>query len=122
MQGGTGPTWQTVLIAALLISGSLVFAYRLYRTTRGGPAADAAGGAALLGLLGALAWALAADMLWVRWVALAYAVLFGIVVMPIWTLAVLIPLPPRALDWGFAVLYWLTLPVIGIAALLSRPS
>jgi hypothetical protein len=38
-------------------------------------------------------------------------------VMPIWTLAVLIPLPPERLDYAFTALYWVTLVMTGVAAI-----
>lgn len=69
-------------------------------------------------LLGALALALVVGAGWPRWPALVYAVLFAFVVMPIWTLAVLIPLPPGRIDYAFTALYWVTLLVIGASALL----
>jgi hypothetical protein len=72
-------------------------------------------------VLGALLVLLAAlvlnDVSWARWVALGYALLFGSIVMPIWTLAVLIPLPPGALDWAFTATYEGTLILIAVAAL-----
>ncbi|HEU4480424.1 MAG TPA: hypothetical protein VFS18_00940, partial [Actinomycetota bacterium] len=64
-----------------------------------------------------LAILIAVDVEWARWPALGYALLFGIVVMPIWTLGVLIPLPPEAPDYSFTALYWGTLVLIAVAAL-----
>jgi hypothetical protein len=108
--------WQLILTAALGLNAASLFGYRLYRLSKGGPAADAFGGAFLAGLLVLLAVFLAAGAGWPRWAALAYAVLFTFVVMPIWTLAVLIPLPPKAVDMVFTVFYWGSLVVIGAAA------
>lgn len=107
-----------VLVAALAFNGVLGFAYRVYRLAKGGPMADVTGQAILGVLLVGLAAAVVLEMGWARWAALAYALLFGIVVMPIWVLAVLIPLPPKAPDYLFTTLYWLTLATIGISSLL----
>jgi hypothetical protein len=38
-------------------------------------------------------------------------------VIPLWTVAVLIPLRPGGLDIGFTVLYWTSLAVIVASAL-----
>lgn len=108
-----------VLVAALAFNGVLGFGYRVYRLAKGGPMADVTGQAILGVLLMGLAAAVALEMSWARWAALAYAVLFGIVVMPIWVLGVLIPLPPKAPDYLFTALYWLTLITIGISAILQ---
>lgn len=115
----TSHNWQSVLALTLVLNGLLIAAYRIYRLKKGGPKADAIGGAVLgaaLCLLAILVWQ---DIGWARWPAAAYAVLFAFVVMPIWTLAVLIPLPPGAPDWTFTTIYWGSLVVIGVAALLS---
>ncbi len=115
----TSHNWQTVLALALVLNGLLIAAYRFYRMKKGGPKADAIGGAVLGGMLCLIAILVWQEIGWARWPALVYAVLFAFVVMPIWTLAVLIPLPPGAPDWIFTTLYWGTLGVVGIAALLS---
>jgi hypothetical protein len=39
--------------------------------------------------------------------------------MPVWTLAVLLPLPPRRPDYAFTGIYWATLIAIVLAAILS---
>jgi hypothetical protein len=46
-------------------------------------------------------------------------VVFGVVVMPIWILAVLIPLRPRAPDYAFTGIYWFALLAIAVAALFA---
>ncbi len=37
--------------------------------------------------------------------------------MPVWVLAVLIPLPPGPIDYAFTGAYWATLIVIGVASI-----
>lgn len=111
--GDLASPWQGILVAALVTNGVSLAAYRSYRFTKGGPRADAIGGAVLGALLVLLAALVLNDVSWARWVALVYALFFAVIVMPIWTLAVLIPLPPGPLDYTFAVLYEATL--IGIA-------
>ncbi len=108
---------ETTLVFALSVNGLLALGYRLYRFTKGGPIADAIGGAAIAVLLGVLGAFIAAGAGWPRWPALVYALLFALVVMPIWTLSVLIPLPPRAPDYAFAGLYWVTLLAIAAGAI-----
>lgn len=110
--------WRTVLVAGLLLNALAGFSYRVYRHGRGGPIGDVWGQAVLGVLLGALALALVLGAGWPRWPALVYALLFALVVMPIWTLAVLIPLSPERIDYAFTGLYWVTLLVIAGAALL----
>lgn len=109
-------TWTSLLVAALLLNAALLLAYRLYRLTRGGPMGDVVGGAVLAGILAILAVIAATGGAWVRWPALVYALLFAVAVMPVWTLAVLIPLPPGAIDYVFTVVYWITLVAIAVAA------
>ncbi len=108
-------TWRIVLIAALLVNAAAGLGYRVYRLGKGGPKSDVVGQAILGTLLVGLAAALAAGAGWPRWGALVYGLLFGVVVMPIWVLAVLIPLRPRAVDYAFTVVYWLVLVVIVVA-------
>ena len=110
--------WQSVLVGALLLNALAGFSYRVYRYRKGGPLGDVWGQAILGVLLAGLALALVLGAGWPRWPALGYAGLFAFVVMPIWTLAVLIPLPPGRIDYAFTALYWATLLVIGAAALL----
>lgn len=110
-------TWRTVLVAALVVNACAGFGYRVHRLSKGGPRADVVGQAILGVLLLALAGALAAGAGWPRWGALVYALLFGIAVMPVWVLAVLIPLRPRAVDYAFTGVYWLMLVAITVAAL-----
>ncbi|CAN5630727.1 hypothetical protein BH24ACT26_BH24ACT26_03490 [soil metagenome] len=113
-----GDVWQTVLVAALAINAVLGLGYRVYRLSRGGPMADVTGQAILAAALGAIASGVAVGAGWSRWAALAYGLLFGIVVMPVWTLAVFIPMRPDAVDKGYASVYWTSLAVIVVAALL----
>jgi hypothetical protein len=108
--------WRWVLVTALAVNAALGFGYRLFRLTKGGPIGDVIGQAVLGVVLIAIALAVALEVGWVRWVAFAYALAFGLVVMPIWVLAVLLPLPPRPLDYTFTVAYWLGLGVIAVAA------
>lgn len=110
-------TWRAVLVAALLVNAASGLGYRVYRLSKGGPRADVVGQAILAVLLGVLAAALAAGAGWPRWGALVYGVLFGVVVMPIWVLAVLIPLRPRAVDYAFTGVYWAMLAAIVAAAI-----
>ncbi len=110
-------TWRVVLTSALLVNAVVGFGYRLYRFAKGGPKSDVVGQAILGALLAGLAAALAAGARWPRWPALVYGLLFGVVVMPIWVLAVLIPLRPRVLDYTFTGLYWGVLVLIVVAAL-----
>jgi hypothetical protein len=113
----TAETWQLLLASALALNAALGFGYRVFRLTKGGPMGDVAGQAILGVMLAALAMAVALDTGWARWVALAYGLLFGLVVMPIWVLAVLLPLPPRRIDYAFTALYWVGLAVIVVAAI-----
>ncbi len=109
--------WTTVLAAALVTNAIIGVAYRVYRLHRGGPKADVVGQAILGALLLGLAVALALGADWPRWPALGYGLLFGLVVMPLWVLAVLIPLRPGPLDYAFTAFYWGALAVIVIASL-----
>jgi hypothetical protein len=109
--------WQTVLIVALSTNAVLGLAYRLYRLTKKGPLADVVGQAILAVVLLGLAAAILEDQAWARWPSLAYALLFAVIVMPIWTLGVLLPMRPRAIDYGFTGVYWATLAVIAVAAI-----
>ncbi len=105
-------------MVALALNAVLGFGYRVYRLANGGPLADVTGQAILGLLLAGLAVAVALGAGWARWTALGYALLFGVVVMPLWVLAVLIPLPPRRADYAFTATYWLALITIAISALL----
>jgi hypothetical protein len=109
--------WQAVLVVALGVNAALGFGYRVYRLTKKGPMADVVGQAILSALLIALAIGAAGEHSWARWGALAYGLLFGLIVMPVWTLAVLLPLPPDRVDYAFTGLYWAALAVIVLAAL-----
>ncbi|HEV2756278.1 MAG TPA: hypothetical protein VG318_10955 [Actinomycetota bacterium] len=110
-------TWRGVLVAALLVNAATGFGYRVYRYRKGGPKADVLGQAILGVLLTVLAAALALGAGWPRWGALAYALLFGVVVMPLWVLAVLIPMRPRGVDYAFTATYWGLLVVIAVAVI-----
>jgi len=110
-------SWQVVLVAALVVNAALGFGYRLYRMKWGGARADVAGQAVLGVLLVGLASALGLGAGWTRWPALVYGVFFGVVVMPLWVLAVLIPSRPGPLDLSFTAAYWILLAVIAVAAL-----
>ena len=109
--------WQMLIVAGLTLNALLGLGYRVYRLTRGGPIADVWGQAILAVLLTAIAAAIAADVDWARWIALAYALLFALLVMPVWVLGVLLPLPPGAVDYAFTATYWLTLVLIAVAAI-----
>jgi RsiW-degrading membrane proteinase PrsW (M82 family) len=110
-------TWRAVLIAGLLVNACAGLGYRVYRLSKGGPRSDVVGQAILGGLLVGLALALVAGAGWPRWPALVYGLLFGVAVMPLWVLAVLIPLRPGPIDYAFTALYWMVLATIVIAAL-----
>jgi hypothetical protein len=109
--------WRVVLSAALLANAALGLAYRVYRLRRGGPPADVVGQALLALVLGLVALLVGNGVGWSRWVALAYGLLFGVVVMPVWILAVFIPLRPGRLDIAYAALYWTLLGAIAAGAL-----
>ncbi len=110
-------TWRAVLTAGLLVNACTGLGYRVYRLSKGGPRSDVIGQSILGGLLVALALALAAGAGWPRWPALVYGLLFGVVVMPLWVLAVLIPLRPGTIDYAFTTVYWIVLAAIAIAAI-----
>ena len=109
-------TWRIILIAALSLNAVLGFGYRVYRLTKGGPIGDVIGQAVLGLILAVVAVGVAAELAWVRWVALVYALAFGLLVMPFWTLAVLIPLKPGKIDYAFSFFYWIDLALITVAA------
>jgi len=110
-------SWQVVTVVALLFNALLGFGYRLYRLQRGGSRADVHGQGLLGVILVGLAVALMLGEGWPRWPALVYGLLFGVVVMPIWVLAVLIPGSPGRLDYTFTAVYWIVLFVIVAGAL-----
>jgi hypothetical protein len=112
----SGDFWAAALVAALAVNAVLGFSYRVYRLARGGPVADAIGQAVLGALLVALATCVALEMGWAVWGALVYGVVFGIVVMPLWTMGVLIPMRPGRLDLVFTGVYWFGLVVTIVAA------
>lgn len=112
-------TWEAVLVASLVINAALAFGYRVFRLSKGGPMADVIGQAVLAVMLLGFAIGVGAGIGWMRWPALAYAALFALVVMPIWTLAILIPMEPRSPDYAFTATYWGSLILIGVAAVLA---
>ena len=110
-------SWRNLLVAALALNAAVGFGYRVYRLSKGGPIGDVWGQAVLGVVLGAIAIGVGLGLEWMRWIGLGYALLFGVVVMPVWVLGVLLPLRPRALDYAFTLVYWLMLAAIAIAAL-----
>ena len=112
-------TARLVLIVALALNGALGLGYRTYRYSKGGPKTDVWGQAVLAFFLCVLAAAIGLGVAWLRWAALAFALLFAVVVMPIWVLGVLLPMRPRAIDYTFTVIYWALLVAIGVAAVLA---
>jgi hypothetical protein len=108
---------ETILIVTLAANAALVFGYRVHRLTRGGPMADAVGGAALGVVLAVIAVGIAAGIGWARFLAVGYGLFFAIAVMPVWVLGVLIPMRPGRADFAFTALYWTSLVVIVVAAI-----
>ncbi|HVF53440.1 MAG TPA: hypothetical protein VNC78_07490 [Actinomycetota bacterium] len=106
-----------VVSTALVVNALAGFGYRVYRRRHGGPVADVWGQAVLGVVLLAIAGGVAGAIGWARWVAVGYALLFGVIVMPLWTLAVLIPSDPRALDYWFTATYWAALATIAVAGI-----
>ncbi|MDQ3957252.1 MAG: hypothetical protein M3273_02900 [Actinomycetota bacterium] len=112
-------TWQALLVAALVVNAFAGLGYRVFRLSKGGPRSDVVGQAILAALLLGIAGAAVAGAGWPRWAALVYGLLFGVAVMPVWVLAVLIPLRPGAIDYAFTGVYWLMLAAVVVAALAS---
>ncbi|MGH2819734.1 MAG: hypothetical protein ACRDJ5_03680 [Actinomycetota bacterium] len=111
--------WRVVLVVALCVNALLGLGYRVFRLSKGGPLGDVVGQSILAGLLLIVALALALGIAWTRWLALGYGVVFGVAVMPVWVLAVLIPMRPRAPDYAFTGLYWSCLALVVVGALLA---
>ena len=111
--------WQIVLVVALALNAVLGFGYRVHRLGKGGPIGDVWGQGVLGVLLLALALAVGLGAGWARWPAGIYAVVFGVIVMPLWLLAVFIPMRPGTVDYAFTGSYWLLLGVILLAAVLA---
>lgn len=111
-------TWQAVLVTALGCNAVLGFGYRLYRMNKGGARADVTGQAVLGVILVGLALALGGGATWPRWIAFGYGLLFGLVVMPIWVLAVMIPSRPGRVDYAFTAAYWTLSFMIAAGALM----
>jgi hypothetical protein len=112
-------TWEALLAAALALNAALGFGYRVYRLSKGGHLGDVIGQALLGVVLLGLALAVVLEQDWAVWPALGYALLFGLIVMPLWVLAVLIPMGPRGIDYAFTASYWLLLILVGVAAVLA---
>ncbi len=111
--------WRVLLVAGLCLNALLGLGYRVYRLTKGGPIADVIGQGILGAVLLAVALSVALGVGWTRWIAFVYGLAFGVVVMPIWTLAVLIPMRPQRLDYAFTGVYWSCLFMVMAAALLA---
>ncbi len=109
--------WRDVLVWALALNAVVGLVYRTYRLTKGGPISDVIGQAILSCVLALLAVGAASGSAGGRWGALAYGLLFGVVVMPVWVLAVLIPLRPRAIDYVFTAVYWIGCLTIVVSAI-----
>jgi hypothetical protein len=105
-------------VTLLAVNATMLFGYRVYRLSKGGPTADAIGGAILAALLAVVAIGAGSGATWSRWAALVYSVLFALLVMPVWTAAVLLPLPPTAVDYAFTGVYWVSLFAIAVTAVL----
>ena len=110
--------WRGVLFIALVVNALSGLAYRVSRLRHGGPRADVTGQAILALVLLVIAAGVWASHAWSTWAALVYGLLFGLVVMPLWTLAVFIPMRPGGLDKAFALSYWALLATIVLAAFL----
>ena len=108
---------RTALIVLLVLNASLGLGYRIFRLSKGGPMGDVVGQALLGALLVGAAVGVAAEWDLARWFAIAYAALFALVVMPLWTLAVLVPMRPCRVDLAFTLGYWAVLVGIFVAAL-----
>lgn len=112
-------TWVNVLASALVVAAVTGLGYRFYRWRNNGPIGDVWGQTFLALVLAGLAVAVVQEIAWARWAAVAFGASFAIVVMPLWVLAVLIPLPPGPVDVAFTATYWLllaTIVVAGVAA------
>ena len=112
-----GDAWRIALVILLVLNASLGLGYRIFRLSKGGPLGDVVGQAVLAVLLGATAIGVSVGWSATRWIAIVYAALFALVVMPLWTLAVLVPMRPGRIDLAFSIAYWVALSGILIAAL-----
>jgi hypothetical protein len=110
-------TAATVLVGALSLNAAIGVGYHTYRLTRGGPLSDVTGQAILGALLTLVAVGVAQGWAPARWISLAYALIWGLVVMPIWVLAVLIPMGPRWHDYAFTGVYWVGLGIVAAASI-----
>lgn len=110
-------TTRTLLVIALALNASLGLGYRVYRLTKGGPSSDVIGQALLAGVLAVTALGVANEAGWASLASIAYALTFGLIVMPVWVLAVLIPMRPRGIDYAFTATYWAVLVVIALAVI-----
>ena len=109
----------TVVIAALVLNAVLGFGYRVFRLAKSGPIADVIGQAVLGVVLLGIAGALAAGASWAEWAAAVYGALFGLLVMPVWVLAVLLPLRPGVPDYAFTAVYWAGALTVAVAAVVA---
>jgi hypothetical protein len=98
--------WRIVLIVALIANALLGVGYHTFRLTKGGPIGDVVGRAVLGVVLIGLAVAVGLEVGWAPWAALIYGLLFGLAAMPVWILAVLLPMEPGKLDYAFTAIYW----------------
>lgn len=110
-------TWQIFLIAGLVLNASVGLGYRIYRYSKGGPRSDVVGQSILGTLLLLTALGVGVESRPATVLALGYGLVFGLVVMPLWTVAVLIPLRPRRVDYGFTIVYWIALGLIVVASI-----
>lgn len=110
-------TWQILLVAGLVLNATAGLGYRIYRHSKGDPRSDVIGQSILGALLLLTALGIVGDSRLATVVALGYGLGFGLVVMPLWTVAVLIPLRPRRIDYGFTLVYWSALGLIVIASI-----
>lgn len=108
----------TTLALSLAWVALLGVGYRFYRyRNRRGPLEDFLGQVVLGVVLLLLAAAATAEVGAIKWTALGFGLIFGVVVMPIWILAVFIPGEPRKIDYWFVALYYLGLVATVVAAL-----
>lgn len=110
-------SWKTILVVCLALTAALGLGYRIYRWTKKGPPGDVWGQAVLAAVLIALAVGVGRDWTWARWASVGFGAFFGAVVMPLWVLAVLIPMRPRRLDIAYTAAYWALLIVLVIAGI-----
>lgn len=103
-----------MLVGALVVNGLIALVHRVLRHRRGGPINDVYGGIGLCLLLLALAGGIAAGAHGLRWAALSYALVFAVVVTPVWVLAVVIPARPEPREYILVGAYWASLVAIAV--------